>query len=574
MDGSTIAPQVNTSYILPASSPMAFMLGLRPLLKRYETLPKTDSPWDFAQCALRTLGVFSINEGENLDHIIPSEGPLLVYANHPFGGIEGVIMAARCGLLRPDFKLIANRMLYSIPELRPMIIPINVGAKSQKENFSAVRMALRHVEKGGAVGVFPSGVVAHLNLFKMSIIEPIWHTLCGRIARIPDTCVLPIHFKGTNSALFHTVGCIHPALRTLLLPRELWRMRGRTVRYVVGKPIDKKLLNALPDDKARTAHMRVRCELLGKNQNTLPKIWPTPVAKPNDTNALHAEVQEYIQNDPLVVEGDYVIFALEGKQSQNILHEICRLREETFRQVGEGSGEARDMDQFDGDYTHLVLWDTANKCLVGAYRVRCFASDDAKSILPKLYTASLFSYSSNFFDNCQNSMELGRAFVVPAYQRDYEPLMLLWKGIGRLTYRKKIRTLFGPCSMGLGYAHASSYILSEYLKENHWHDELALLVQGKRQPASFTGPNIPSVQGLDYKICNRAVKDIEGDKGLPILFKHYLQLGGRIAAFHEDRVFGTLDALLVVDLAKSPQKTLLRYLNPQELEELYATYNK
>ncbi len=574
MDGSTLAPQANTSYMLPASSPMAFMLGLRPLLKRYETLPKTDSPWDFAQLALRTLGVFSINEGEDLENIMPSEGPLLVYANHPFGGIEGVIMAARCGLLRPDFKLIANRMLYSIAELRPMIIPINVAAKSQKENFSAVRMALRHVEKGGAVGVFPSGVVAHFNLLKMNIIEPIWHSLCGRIARIPDTCVLPIHFRGTNSPLFHAAGCIHHMLRTLLLPRELWRMRGRTVRYIVGKPIDKKLLNALPDDKARTAHMRVRCELLGQSQSALPKIWPTPIASSSDKKALQTEVQQYIKNDPLVVEGNYVIFALVGKKSEHILHEICRLREKTFRLVGEGSGQSRDMDQYDNDYTHLVLWDTEKECLVGAYRIRCFAPNEAKDIIPHLYTASLFSYNHEFFNDCQNSMELGRAFVVPEYQKDYEPLMLLWKGIGRLTYRQKIRTLFGPCSMGLGYANASAYILREYLKESHWHDELAPLVQGMRKPADFVGPNVPNVQGLDYKDCNRAVKDIEGDKGLPILFKHYLQLGGRIAAFHEDRAFGTLDALLVVDLAKSPQKTLLRYLTPQELEELYAAYQQ
>ncbi len=571
--GSTSSsPQLKTNPIMPVSSPLAFLLGLRPILKRYETLAPTYTPWDFAQSALQTMGIFVINEGENLENTLPSEGPALVYANHPFGGIEGVIMAARCGLLRPDFKLLANSMLCKIPELSPMIIPINVTAKSQQDNFSSVRTALKHVEKGGALGLFPSGIVAHWHMLKMSIIEPIWYSLCGRIAKIPNICAIPVFFKGTNSPMFHAAGCIHPMFRTLLLPRELWRMRGRTLRYVVGRPVDKKLLQAFGNDKARTAHMRVRCESLAQNNNALPKIWSTPVAKAHDPKALHAEVEQCINNDPLVTEGNFVIFAIEGKESKHILHEICRLREETFRLVGEGSGEARDMDQFDKNYTHLVLWDTQNQCLVGAYRVLCFESEKAKEIIPTLYTATLFDYKDNFFDDCQTSMELGRAFVVPEYQRDYEPLMLLWKGIGRLTYRKKIRTLFGPCSMGLEYANASAYMLREYLKENHWHENLSSLVRGRQKPMDFEGLNVPDVQGLDYKDCNRAVKDIEGDKGLPILFKHYLQLGGRIAAFHEDRVFGTLDGLLVVDLANSPQKTLLRYLTAQELQELQELY--
>ncbi len=573
MDGSTIpsAPSMKASTIIPSSSFLALALGLRPMLKRYESLPQTETPWDFANIVLQSFGTFLINEGESLEETIPATGPLIVYANHAFGGIEGLIMAARCGAIRPDFKLIANRMLYRIPELRSMIIPINVSAKSQKENFSAVRMALRHVERGGAVGIFPSGVVTHFNLAKMALMEPSWFSLSGRLARIPNAQVVPMYFKGTNSALFHALGCIHPLLRTIRLPRELWSMRGRTIRYVVGKPIDKKLLQDLSNDEARTAHMRVRCEQLGQVDNSLPKIWHTPVAKACDNNKLLAEVKKFLSKT-LVVDGRYTIFSFEGRESSFLLDELCRLREKTFRLVGEGSGEDRDSDKFDIDYTHLVLWDTENEAIAGAYRVRCFDASEASNIANKLYTASLFTYKSEFFEYCKSSMELGRAFVTPEYQRDYEPLMLLWKGIARLTYLKKIRTLFGPCSMGLGYAEASAFMLRQFLMQNHWHEVLASFTSGKRDPAAFSGVNVPNVEGLDYKGCNRAVKDVEGDKGLPILFKHYLQLGGRIAAFHEDRVFGTLDALLVVDLAESPEKVLLRYMSMDELQELRQSY--
>ncbi len=573
MDGSTIASphSIRASSLMPSSSFLAFALGLRPMLKRYENFPQTETPWDFAHEVLKSFGVFLINEGEKFEDTIPKSGPLVVYANHAFGGIEGVILAALCGTIRNDFKLIANRMLFRIPELRPMIIPIDVSAKSQKENFSAIRMALRHVDNGGSVGIFPSGVVSHLNLAKMEIMEPSWFSLAGRLARVPNVQVMPMHFKGTNSPLFHAAGCIHPFLRTMLLPRELWRTRGRTIRFVVGKNIDKHLLQALPNDDARTAHMRVRCEQLGRVDKSLPKIWHTPVAKACDNDKLILEVNKFMTRI-LVDEGRYKIFEFQGKESPFLLDEICRLREKTFRLVGEGSGKERDSDQFDTDYTHLVLWDSEGEAIVGAYRVRCFEASDSKNIASKLYTTSLFAYKPEFFEHCKNSMELGRAFVVPEYQRDYEPLLLLWKAIARLTYVKKTRTLFGPCSMGLGYAEASAFMLRQYLMQNHWHDDLAAFVSGRRAPKAFTGLNSPDVGSLDYKGCNRAVKDVEGDKGLPILFKHYLQLGGRIAAFHEDRVFGTLDALLVVDLNKSPDKILLRYMNQQELKELRDSY--
>ncbi len=574
MDGSTISSvsALGASLVMPPSSSlMAWTLGLRPLLKRYESLPKTDTPWDFADTVLKSFGVFALNEGENLEDVIPQSGPVIVYANHAFGGVEGLIMAARCGALRHDFKLIANRMLYRIPELRPMIIPINVAASSQKENFSSVRMALRHVEDGGAVGIFPSGIVAHFHMAKMAIYEPSWFSLVGRLARIDGIQAVPMFFKGTNSAMFHAAGCIHPTLRTMLLPRELWRTRGRTIRFVVGKPVDKKLLQDFAHDDARTAHMRVRCEHLGQVDNSLPKIWHTPVANACDSRLLCDEVQKFLP-ESLVVEGRYTIFPFQGHESDKLLAEICRLREKTFRLVGEGSGSERDVDQYDNDYTHLVLWDTENKTIAGAYRVRCFEAREAKDVA--LYTSSLFSYRHEFFEYCKNSMELGRAFVVPEYQRDYEPLSLLWKGIGRLACLKKIRTLFGPCSMGLGYAEASAFMLRQYLMQNHWHEVLSSFVSGKRAPAAFSGVNVPDVHGLDYKACNRAVKDVEGDKGLPILFKHYLQLGGKIAAFHEDRTFGTLDALLVVDLAKSPEKIIARYMTDEGAKQLRKSYTE
>ncbi len=572
---SSIAHEENGPPIerLKATGSLATrLLGLHPILQRYERMPITNTPWDFAHETLKLLNITLEQEGESLD-ILAEPGPAVVFANHPFGGIEGVMLAALCGSLRPDFKLIANEMLTRIPELAPMIIPVDVSGKSQRQNVQSVRAALRHIDQGGALGIFPSGVVAHWDMRSKAIIEPLWQSLSGRLARKVETKAIPIFFKGQNSFTFHALGCIHPMLRTLLLPRELWKKQHTTLSYVVGKTIDSGLLASFANDAARTAHMRIRCEQLGMAKDSAEvKVWPVPVAKPCPEQELRAEAKKFLDRETMATEGRYAVFPLRGEESPLIMQEIGRLREETFRLVGEGSGHERDIDIFDPMYTHLVLWDVEKEAIAGAYRVRCFMPDEAAESTQKLYLTTLFDIEKPFYEQCQNSMELGRAFVKPEYQRDYVPLMLLWKGIGRMIARYKLRTLFGPCSMGLGYADASAEVLRQVLEKDHWDKKLCVYTKGKRTPRTFASPNVPDVQGLDYKACNRVVKDIEDGKGLPILFKHYLQLGGRIAAFHEDKDFGTLDALLVVDLAHTPKKVLLRYLSPEEVAEVRESY--
>ncbi|MDR2800119.1 MAG: GNAT family N-acetyltransferase, partial [Desulfovibrio sp.] len=221
---------------------------------------------------------------------------------------------------------------------------------------------------------------------------------------------------------------------------------------------------------------------------------------------------------------------------------------------------ATDIDRFDPHYTHLVLWDNDAGAVAGSYRVRVFLPGGRRGAEKTLYTSTLFRFKPEFFEHCGISMELGRAFVTRRYQRDYAPLLMLWKGIARFAVRQKVRTLFGACSIGLGYTPASIFMLRRYLEEHHYAQELAGFVRGRRCPAPFPGPNEPHVRGLDYRLLNRAVKGLEAGKDLPVLFRHYLQLGGRIAAFHEDDTFGTQDALMVVDLAAIPKKTMTRYL--------------
>ena len=548
------------------------VLELHPLLDVYHGLAKARDPVDFARQALAALDISVERRGKPLASL-PAQGPLFLAANHPFGGVEGLVLAAWCAAQRPDLKILVNHMLCRIPELRPIFIPVDVFKAGNSQNIAGLRAALTHMEQGGALAVFPSGAVSHWHAGQRRVTDPEWNPLIGRLARIGGASVVPLYFEGRNSLLFQAAGLAHPLLRTVLLPHELWRMRGHEVRLHIGERVEPELLAELRDDKARTAYIRARCYALGRSDVRNKAKRQTAVATGPLREALLDEIHSLPRERILVEEGKYSALFVSGAQSPHILREIGCLREKTFRMVEEGSGKPLDLDRFDPYYTHLVLWDGQAQAIAGGYRMRQVFPTTSRRVLKTLYTASLFRFEEEFFERCGISMELGRAFVAPPYQREYAPLLMLWKGIGRLAAMAGTRTLFGPSSIGLGYAPESVVMLRQYLKECCGIPELASLVRGRRGPRPFSGPNAPDARGLEYRVLDRAVRGLEGDKGVPILFKHYLQLGGRIAAFHEDRKFGTLDALMVVDLTRAPEKLLLRYMGEERLRTLRLAHN-
>ncbi|MDR1489579.1 MAG: lysophospholipid acyltransferase family protein [Desulfovibrio sp.] len=553
-------------------SPFLFAVPkLKPLLETYRRLPPSVDPAEFARRALDALAIRVRPLGEHLE-LLPASGPLLLTANHPFGAVEGLALAALFPRIRADFKILVNHVLCGIPELRRLFIPVEVfsGKDGCAVNLPGVRAAVRHIEGGGALAIFPAGVVSHWHARNHRVTDPQWKQFAGRLARVPGAQVVPLFFEGRNSLFFQAAGCIHPILRTMLLPREMWRARGREVRVFVGKPVDAGVLSALCDDEARIAYIRACCYALRQKGAAAAGNRSVPVAAPCSHGELWDEV-ETAREHILAEEGNFQVFTAQGDTAPHILHEIGRLREETFRAEHEGSGKAADIDRFDPHYTHLVLWDNDAGIVAGSYRIRVFLPGGTQKAAKKLYTATLFRFKPEFFERCGICMELGRAFVARKYQRDYAPLMMLWKGIARFAVMRGVRTLFGACSIGLGYTPASIFMLRRYLEEHHYAPDLAGFVRGRSSPAPFPGPNEPHVRGLDYRLLNRAVNGLEAGKNLPVLFRHYLQLGGRVAAFHEDKAFGTQDALMVVSLATIPKKTMTRYLGRECLLQAQNT---
>lgn len=554
------------------ASPLANLLGITSLVPINKPIPANLPADEFAKAGLDGLGI-SVEADEDLEKKVPKKGPLIIVSNHPFGGVDGMALMTKILPLRPDAKFLVNVALGIFKDLRRCCLPLDVlsgSRESMKLNMASLRAAAQLLQEGGCVVFFPSGTVSHWQWSK-GITDPEWQPTPARFAVRYHAPVLPIFFHGRNSLTFNAAGVIHPILRTLLLPREMLKSKGKTLTFTVGRLIDPSTLKVLGTNDAITAYFRMRTYALESEKISIPQAVDEerpmePVAPSHPAEVLEKEFARLPKECLLVKEGDWSIYCVKGGQSPLLLEELGSLRESTFRLVGEGSGKSRDLDIYDDLYYHMLLWNKKDKCLVGAYRLGKVQEILLSHGSEGLYTTSLFQMNKKFFRRYANAVELGRALVHPNYQKEYAPLLLLWKGIGRfIVQNEDVHCLFGPVSLSLDYTPASLSTAVEYLKEQCGSLELSSMVRGRYFPEKIfrSSKEFPLPKGIGYNDLVTLVRDIEGGRGIPVLFKHYLKLGGKIGAFHMDTTFNTLDAFLLMDLVDSPRFMLERYLGKE-----------
>ena len=575
--------------------PLEHVLAFPRLNQAYADVVRMADNRPFTDKVLDQLNVNYDISDKDLSKIMITAGPVIVVANHPFGGIEGIILASLFRSIRCDVKFMANHLLSAIPEMRDLLIPVNPFKQehAMRKNIKPLRESIKWVRNGGMLVVFPAGTVSHFDIQKGTVTDPAWHPSIAGIIRKTGAQVLPLFFHGTNSAVFHMAGMVHPLLRTAMLPNELLNKERKNIQLRVGDCIPFEKLKTFEQDNDMSEYLRLRTYLLELRQIRKPSRGFTSslhvkknaqgasVILPRNPDMMVEEIRRLAPSQTLVENGDQLVIQATGDQIPNILLEIGRLREITFRAVGEGTGKSVDIDRFDGTYIHLFIWNQARQEVVGAYRLGKTDELVKKYGLKGLYTNTLFRYKPEFIAHLGPSLEMGRSFVRIEYQKSYAPLLLLWKGIGRfIVDNPHYKTVFGPVSITDGYQALSKELLVKFLKMTRYRDDMAGLVKARKPLKS------KSLRGWDVDAAIRIIKDdvediselissIESDhKGIPILLKQYLKLGGRIAGFNVDPSFGNvLDGLIIVDLTKTEQRMLDRYMG-KEGTELFLMYHE
>ncbi len=549
---------------------------------------------EFCDKCLEDMEVSVRISKEDMDRI-PRTGPLVVVANHPFGGVEGLILSSVLLKVRPDYKVMVNYLLGLIPEMRPICVFVDPFGTNLQQNVKGLKECLSLLRNGGCLGVFPSGAVSHLHLSTRTIEDPKWSQHIGGLIRRTGAAVLPIYFEGKNGPVFQIAGLIHPRLRTALLPRATLNTRHKTCNLQIGRVISAREISSFKHDQDVADFLRNRTYALAERCGEKPSIFRRMLATVGLNRPLkHAAIAQQI--DPVRLEreltslppdqlltqaGNLQCYITTMRQAPQTLQEIGRLRELTFRAVGEGTGKAIDLDQFDKTYQHLIVYNSEKRELVGGYRLGL--SDDLVSKFGNagLYVHTLFDLPENFLLQLEPAIELGRSFVRMDYQRSFSPLMLLWKGIGSfISKNPRYRYLFGPVSISNAYTPLSRALINDFLKRPDMRHPLADVVKSRlpfkvskalQRTLPILSEPIKELDDLNDLVC-----DIEPDgKAVPILLKQYFKLGAKSLGTNVDPDFGQcLDCLCILDLLNADLRYVERYMGKEQVAAYLSAHNR
>ncbi|MDY4044094.1 MAG: lysophospholipid acyltransferase family protein [Marinifilaceae bacterium] len=545
-----------------------YILRLNKLDKLYAKVYDAD-PEAFLDSLIEALGVTIEIKDEDLQKI-PASGPFITISNHPFGGLDSIILIKLLMKRRPDYKVIANFLLKKIEPIREYILGIEPVDGRGKVDKEAVMAAIRHVKEGNPLGLFPAGDVSSYRVDSNHVEDREWDSSVLKLVKIAKVPVIPIYFKGSNSFLFYLLGLIHPMLRTVKLPSELLNKKNRVVKVRVGNPIDVATQASFHDFVQYGKFLRAKTYMLGsalevrkffvKSQKAEAKV--EDIVPEIDGEILKNEVAG-IPDYLLFNMKNYAVYCAPSFKIPNVLNEIGRLRELTFRAVGEGTNRSIDLDEYDLYYYHLFIWDTEEGKIVGAYRVGKGKEVIDRYGIKGFYTHSLFKMKKGMLPVLYESIELGRSFITQAYQRKPLPLFLLWKGILYFLLKNpEYRYLIGPVTISGKYTTVSKELIMRFIKANYYDNELAAYVSPRsRYEVSSDDPGIQvmlDVAHKDISVLDKMIGDIEpsSDK-LPVLLKKYISLNAKIIGFNIDPKFNMcLDGLLILDLFDVPMKTI------------------
>ncbi|MCJ8210302.1 lysophospholipid acyltransferase family protein [Mucilaginibacter sp. RS28] len=528
---------------------------------------------EFVDAILEGIGV-KVEFDERELRNIPANGAFVAIANHPYGGIEGMVLLKILCMARPDSKLMANFLLKKIPNLSDYFVGVNPFENIEhSSSISGIKTTLELLNSGTPIGIFPAGEVSTFKVEKQQITDRMWHPVVGKLIAKAKVPVVPIYFHGNNGLLFNLLSLIHPTLRTAKLPSELFNKQGQTIRLRIGKPINVLEVPEYNNPTKLLSYLRARTYALGTGLEEEKKIFrprnifkikkdAAEIAPETDSAVLEKEIAPLRESYRVWEEKNYEVFVVPTSVIPNVIREIGRLREVTFRDIGEGTNKSTDLDGYDIYYHHLFIWDTEARMIVGAYRLglgdEIFYSMGKKGF----YTAELFKIKSQFTPVLKRSLELGRSWIRKEYQQKPLPLFLLWKGILKfLIDNPRYRYLIGPVSISNSFSKFSKSLIVDYITRNHFDEEMAQYVKPRKKfKLDFSSIDADLLMNGEnsFKNLDSLVSEIETRSlKVPVLLRQYIALNAKIICFNIDPKFADcLDGFLVLDLQKVPQDIL------------------
>ena len=495
---------------------------------------------------------------------IPTSGKVVIIANHPLGGLDALCLLRLISQVRKDVKIVANDFLAGFEALNSLLIPIdNYKLRQSKNDIKKIYEALNNEE---AIILFPAGEVSRAT--PKGIKDPAWNKGFLNFAQNSNAPILPIFLDAKNSKTFYTISVINKTFSTLLLSHEMFNKKSKRIAIKVGQIIPNENITPKGIDK------KFLLNLYKKHLYSLKKgkksFFETQSAIAHPVSRI--DLLNELKRSKLIgqTSDGKKIFLYDYVEDSIVLKELGRLRELSFRKVGEGVNKKRDTDKYDIYYQHIILWDENDLEIVGSYRI---GNSDFifKNIGVKgFYSNNLFKYNEEFTPYLKSSIELGRSFVQPKYWGT-RALDYLWFGIGAyLKSNPNIKYMFGPVSMSASFPTVAKDMMIFYY--SHYFKEEVNLVEGKT-PYQYSN-NISEIKELfdledkkkDFKFLKSALSNI--GVTVPTLYKQYSEItedgGIKFLSFNIDKNFGDcIDGFILVEVDKIKDSAKKRYINKE-----------
>lgn len=513
-------------------------------------------------------------DSEDLSRLQAIEGPLVIVANHPFGGVDSLCLMDLMDRLRPGaWKVFSNGFLNKVIPLKHHRIEVDslgLTEDAQSLNRQSLREALGFLNRGGCLGLFPARRVAHVDGALKAVVDQPWSEHALKLAARTGATIACLHIPGQNSADFLKIPLHQVRRRSLRLAREVIDAPPRTHKLSLA-------LEMGPDEVRRwalvdngTARLRAHCFIEADRRALSPPAkavsgHPQPPVPAVGSSVADKILDALTPEQRLYRKDDLELLFIQGREAPALLELLGRAREVTFRAAGQGVGQDVDLSPEDDYYHQLIVWDHRHGGIAGAYRTGILRSILAEHGPTGVYLDHIFRIDPAFYQRFEDSLELSRSFVLPDYQKDNRVLPLLWTGLALICGQRKIQTLFGSVTISNDFHPASRALLVEFLRREY-ADEAAIRswVDARRpfEPQSTYHPLVAEAYaGENIAKLDPLIRHLEGQqRGIPPLMRYYCQLGARFINFHVEASFqDALYCLLRVDLPSVPESYKRRF---------------